>query len=281
MSDGSPSTAIIGAGFLGRELARCVSGPVLATTRTGAWGDGDPPPSVSLARLDLLLDPDARLDALLGDVARVVICVAPGRSQDRRQVYVHGVARAIDHLSQRSHRVARLVYTSSTSALVNVDAWIDDDDPRWPDDARGQLQREAEALVRARCEAAGIPWVVLRLGGLYGPGRPLGRLYRSAGDAPLAGDGMTATNLIHRDDAVAAAVAALALPSARSGVINVCADDHRPRRELFAAAAAREGRPPPRWERGAAEPHGKRVRNVRMKSWLGIELRHPNHVLDV
>lgn len=129
------------------------------------------------------------------------------------------------------------------------------------------------------CEAAGLPWTILRLGGLYGPGRELFRLYRSSPDAALPGDGMQPTNLIHRDDALQAVLAALALPPAVRGVVNVVDDDHSPRREIFARLAAARGQPPPRWEREPAGPTavGKRVDNARLKAMLGVVLQHPRH----
>lgn len=142
--------------------------------------------------------------------------------------------------------------------------------------------RAAEEAVSAGAAALGARCWILRLGGLYGPGRGLGRLYRSAPDAILEGDGMQATNLIHRDDALAAVLAALQAPLESAGVVHVCDDDHRPRRAMFALLAEARGWPPPRWAEApwSAEPRGKVVVNRRMKSSLGVVLRHPSHALD-
>lgn len=270
--------AVVGAGFLGRPLALALPRPVLAISRSGrpdTWPSGHVPTDIHLHALDLLhADPAAITDAL-APARSLVICVAAGRTQDRRAVYLDGTERLLAACAGLP--LARVVYTSSTSALPDRDGWVDDDDPARPDDPRGQVQRDAEDLVRARCQAAGWPWLILRLAGLHGPGRELFRLYRDDPDAEQPGDGMQATNLIHRDDALAACLAALALDARHSAVVNICDDDHRPRRSMFAALARAAGRPEPRWQHPAGPLRGKQVRNDRMKQLLGLHLQHPQH----
>lgn len=271
--------AVIGIGFLGRPLVRALPAPVLALSRTGTWPEGPVPEAIHLHALDLVHAEHSELARILAPARSLVICVAAGRAQDRRAVYIDGLGRLLAACADLP--LTRIVYTSSTSALPDHDGWVDDDCPEPPTGERGQIQRDAEQLLRTTCEARGTPWVILRLAGLYGPGRELFRLYRADPDAVQPGDGMQATNLIHRDDAVEACLAALALDPAHSAIINICDDDHRSRRSMFAALAEAAGQPPPRWELppGSEEPHGKHVRNERMKLLLGLQLRHPTHEL--
>lgn len=279
--------AVVGAGFLGAAVAAALaarSRPVLATTRSGTWPGEHVPENISVVRLDVLTASASEIARTLAGVRALVVCYAPGKQQDRRHLYIDGTRRLLDAASALS--LTRLVYTSSTSALPDRDAWLDDDCPDWPDEPRGRLQREAEELVRNVCTRQDLPWTILRLGGLYGPGRELFRLYRRApdgADPALPGDGMQPTNLIHRDDAVQAVLAALDLPPDQRGVINIVDDDRTPRREIFARLAALTGRPPPRWERAPAGPAavGKRVNNARMKSLLRVTLLHPSHTPEV
>lgn len=272
--------AVVGVGFLGRVLACALPAPVLAVSRTGTWPDGHVPQAIQLHAIDLLHPAPGALQRALAPARSLVICVAAGRNQDRRAVYLDGVARLLRACEDVS--LARVVYTSSTSALPDRDAWLDDDTPDPPSDERGQIQRSAEEHVRIACEARETPWTILRLAGLYGPGRELFRLYRSDPGAVQPGDGMQTTNLIHRDDAVQACLAALALDPKVSAIVNVCDDDHRPRRTMFSAIARAAGLPEPRWELSPVssdEPRGKRVRNDRMKQILGVRLHHPTHRL--
>ncbi|MBA3548803.1 MAG: NAD-dependent epimerase/dehydratase family protein [Nannocystis sp.] len=271
--------AVIGVGFLGRPLACALPAPVLAVSRTGTWPEEPVPKAIQLHAADLVHTKRGELERILAPARSLVICVAAGRAQDRRAVYLDGLTNLLDACS--GQRFARIVYTSSTSALPDHDGWIDDDCPDLPASERGQIQRSAEQILRTTCEARNTPWVILRLAGLYGPDRELFRLYRADPDAIQPGDGMQATNLIHRDDAVQACLAALALDPTHSAVVNVCDDDHRPRRAMFAALARVAGQTEPRWQLPPAsdEPHGKRVRNDRMKLLLGLRLRHPAHAL--
>lgn len=276
MSQATDPVAIVGGGFLGSALATALRPPVLVTTRSGSWRGGSPPPGVTVARLDITatsLDPTP-----LNAARSLVIAVATGGDQDRRALWVEGVTRLLQ--STRHHRWARVVFIGSTSALPDRDAWMFEDETGWPEHERGAVQRQAEAAVSEHCEAEGIPWWVLRLGGLYGPGRELGSIYRRRSEAPLPGDGHVPTNLIHRDDAVAAVAAALHAPPELGGIVHVVDDDHSTRRVMYAAMAAARGEVAPRWERDVEPAHppvGKRVGNLRLKTTLKVRLLHPTH----
>jgi nucleoside-diphosphate-sugar epimerase len=273
-----PSPVVIaGAGFLGAPLAARLAAAgtaVIATTRTGRWPGGVPPAGISVRALDTLADPPERVRETLAGAAAIVSCISATGGQDRRAVYVEGTRKLID--AARQLRPARLIQLSSTSALPDRDAVVDEDCADWPEHDRGRIQREAEALALS-LTADAIPALVLRLAGLWGPGRELFRIYRSDPTGVLPGDGMEATNLVHRDDALAAILAALGRSPPATGLIHVCDDDHRPRRELFEGIARAADLPPPRFERPAGPARGKRVANERMKRVLGVVLAHPHH----
>ncbi len=286
MSPPTSPVAVIGAGYLGRALACALPPPVIAVSRRGHWDASDnpenpvarPPAGVRLQALDLLNAEPAKIRHVLAEARSLVICIAPGPTQDRKKLYLQGTARLLHACA--GLRLARVIYTSSTSALPDCDGWVDDDPQTLPSEPRGQLQRAAEDQVRSHCQAYGWPWLILRLAGLYGPGRELFRLYRTAPATTLPGDGMQATNLIHRDDAVQACIAGLALPPTMSTAINICDDDHRPRRVMFAAMARAADHPEPTWELPPSpQVRGKHVANTRMKQLLGLTLAYPLHQL--
>jgi len=267
--------AIVGAGWLGCALADALPRPVVATTRTGRR-----PPALAVDVEVHALDVGALppVPAAIASARAWVVGITPGRDQDRRALY-EGGARAL--CAELPAALERLVWISSTSALPDVDGDVDEDCDAWPAEPRGRVQREAEAIVLEACARRGVPAFVLRMGGLYGPGRELERIYErraTPDDAPLDGDGMTATNLVHRDDAVAAIVASLAAPGSAAGIIHVVDDDHCSRRAMFEAVARRLGRSPPAWAAPAGPTvRGKRVGNARMVERLGVRLRHPFH----
>lgn len=284
---------IVGAGWLGRALAhalaRQVGAPredaVLATTRSGQWAkgaeeQGGPPPHVDLAAWDSgSHDADQLRQHLAGARSVFVAWSSGGGDQDRREVYIEGAKKflaAIDGLE-----LERVVYASSTSALPNVDAWLDEDCPAWPLKERGKVQREAEELIAETLTARRTPWVVLRFGGLYGPGRDLGRLYKLDPTRQLPGDGNAPTNLIHRDDAVTSILAALTLDPETSAIVHAVDDDHCTRRQMYQRLSELANSPAPVWEKKppeGVEGIGKRVGNRRLKTLLRVELKHPVHL---
>lgn len=258
-------------------LARALGAGTVVATRSGTWREGEPPRGIHMHALDLTTGTPG-LGPLL-DCDALHIAVAPGsRGASRRGLYVEGTARLLEQSARASWK--RIVYVSSTSALPPVDGWVFESDPRRPDAERGQVQREAEDQVLAHGTAHSIPTLVLRLGGLYGPGRALGRLYRKRHDGPLPGDGNVPTNLVHLEDAVQASLAALSAPAHVGGVVHVVDDDHTPRRLMYDAVAKTQGLDPLAWERPlhpVNAPVGKRVSNLRLKLELGVRLKHPVH----
>ena len=159
------------------------------------------------------------------------------------------------------------------------DGWVFETEQGRPTSPRGAVQRDAEDVVLEHGRRNDIPTLVLRLGGLYGPGRDLGRVYRRRREAPLPGSGNAPTNLIHVDDAVAASLSALAAPAHIGGIVHVVDDDHRSRRAMYDAVAQARGLDPVAWEAavGPEPPAGKRVSNARLKLDLGVRLKHPTH----
>ena len=96
---------------------------------------------------------------------------------------------------------------------------------------------------------------MLRLSGIYGPGRHalLDRLRDDA--ATLRGDGFHWVNQIHRDDVVSAVLHATALEDPATGcrILNVTDDTPVLQRDYVEWLCSRLGRPPPRFAPGDRE----------------------------
>lgn len=188
---------IVGLGYSGGAIARAATGRgarVAGTTRdpakAAAWRADGVDASVWSADSGL---------ALPGKVADAVLCVtfAPSEvSNDALASLIHSAVAA---------GCQRVVYLSSTSVYAPADGdWVDDDGAVAPSTAMGARRVEAEACVAA---AAGDVRVdVLRLPGIYGPGRT-GRDRFFDGSYRVPGDGSHWSNRIHRDDIASAALA--------------------------------------------------------------------------
>ena len=159
-----------------------------------------------------------------------------------RRAYVDGVANVVGALRDGGAPVRRLLFTSSTAVYGQTDGgWVDETSPAEPSGFSGRRVLEGERLVAA----SGFPAVVLRLAGIYGPGRT--RLVHRVRDGlATCRDGPPRwTNRIHRDDCAGAARHLLALPNADALWLGV---DCEPADEcaVFDWVAAALRVPPPR-----------------------------------
>jgi nucleoside-diphosphate-sugar epimerase len=146
----------------------------------------------------------AELPPVPADTDVVVIAVAAGsRSLDAyRAAYVDGTANVLDALERDGVHPRRILFVSSTAVYGDAGGnWVDEQTPAAPASDTGAVILEAEQLLHTRRPDA----VVLRLSGIYGPGRT--RLIDSvnAGAAVVPASPQL-TNRIHRDDAAAAIV---------------------------------------------------------------------------
>lgn len=210
---------IAGCGDVGTEL-----GVRLAADGHRVWGlrrsVEQLPPSIKPLCGDLT-DPETLPD-LPAKLDQVVFAAAAGRSDEAgyRAIYVDGLRLVLARLEAGDARLRRIFFTSSTGVYGQKDGeWVDETSPTKPSSFRGQVMLEAE---RAVLES---PWpaTVLRLGGIYGPGRT--RLIQLAGSgAPCQKEPPLYTNRIHRDDAARALAHLMALPYPDELYLGV--DDH-------------------------------------------------------
>lgn len=148
-------------------------------------------------------------DALTPNLDAVVHAASPGGSTDEayRLAYVEGPRNLLLALEpQRDLR--RFVFVSSTGVYSQREGeWVDEESPTEPETASGRRLLEGERL------ALGGPYpaTVLRLGGIYGPGR-FGALERALHGTPEE-DPPRYANRIHRDDCAGALLHLLTLPN--------------------------------------------------------------------
>ena len=266
---------IIGCGYLGRRVAFAWKSPgtkLYALTR-------------SLEHADELRKQG--IEPLIGDVTdpasipelpaieTVLYAIGLDRKSGRtqREVYVDGLARIVPQLATKSRRV---IYISSTSVYSqNAGEWVDEESTCSPTTSSGQVCLDAEQLLRAAIPSA----IILRLSGIYGPGRLIGRVDSlRAGTAPEGNpDGWL--NLIHVDDAVQAVIAC-ELRGQPSTTYLISDNEPVQRRIFYNTLAQRVGAPLPfavdATATASSTELNKRCKNRRMREQLGIELNYPS-----
>ncbi|KPN16150.1 SDR family oxidoreductase [Arthrobacter sp. Edens01] len=189
---------IAGCGDLGTEagLRFAAAGfPVLGWRRS--------PEKIPAPLAGRAADLTGTLPRVPADTDIVVICVAAGERTEAayRSAYVDGTSNVLDALERDGVQPQRILFVSSTAVYGDADGgWLDEDSPTAPASVTGAVIREAEELLHSRRPDA----IVLRLAGIYGPGRTrlIDQVQAGAADP---GPGQL-TNRIHRDDAAAAVV---------------------------------------------------------------------------
>lgn len=151
-------------------------------------------------------------------ITRLVYLPTPDRREPAayRATFVDGLQHLLDALGRQSLQRVLLV---SSSAVYGEQGghWVDEHTPAVPRGFNGAVLLEAEQLLAAQPVTS----IVLRLAGLYGPGR-LQLLERlRAGRAAVPRTLPHWANRIHVDDAAAAIVHLLALPEPQSLYLGV------------------------------------------------------------
>lgn len=280
---------IVGCGYLGRRVAEAwldAGARVVALTRSTQRAAELRNAGVAPVVGDVL-DPETL--AKLPDAQTLLYAVGYDRTAaaSKRDVYVAGLKHVLESVARR---VERIVYISSVSVYGQSDGeWIDEDSPTDPVHEGGRICLDAERALWEFVDglpAGRSPRVdVLRLAGIYGPGRLLRRVEAVRSGEPIASEPDGWLNLIHVADAVRAvrAVDAGAADQCEAGASSHTSlvSDDRPvtRREYYEMLAKLAGGPPPEFtpDGDAGRTHGlnKRCTNRRLREELGVDLKFP------
>lgn len=163
-------------------------------------------------------------------------------------------------------------------------AWIDESAPTRPVNQRSKIRVAVEQQWRDYAASRGLPLLVLRLAGIYGPSRSAFDKLRD-GTARRIVKPDQVFNRIHVEDI--GRVTQLAAVKKLDGTFNLSDDEPAPPQDLVTYAAGLMGVPPPP-EVPFAEARmtemarsfysdNKRVSSRAIKEALGIELLHPTY----
>jgi nucleoside-diphosphate-sugar epimerase len=266
---------VAGAGWLGSAIARCLlamGDQVVAVRR-------DPRSLEALARagatplaLDLAAPGAAR--SIPAGVDAIVACQSAGADTPAayRAAYVDA-NRALLEAAERLD-VRAFVYTGSTGVFGQRDGSdVSERTPPSPAGPTGEVLAEAEAILLAAA-ARGVPARIVRLSGLYGPGRT-GIVERVRSGRLALGPGDDAwMNFCRLEDAVSFVLAALARGEP-GGVYHGSDAAPARRREVVEWIAGRLGIPPGR-AATAAEGPNRRILAEWSRRALDVELAYPS-----
>ncbi len=181
---------------------------------------------------------------------------------------------------------AKIVYISTTAVYGDCQGqWINEETPVHPENDRGRRRLAAEQALTEWGEHNNVPVVIVRVGGIYGPGRlPIERV--AEGLPVVREEESPPTNRIHVDDLAMVCVAA-ALHGKAGGIYN--ATDGHPTTMtdyLYRIADLMDLPRPPAvsWEEAQQQlspgmlsflRDAKRIDNSKLLEELQVELRYP------
>lgn len=204
---------------------------------------------------------------------------ATGEGDPRVEAFIEALALA--------GRPLRIVYISTSGVYGDCGgARVDENTPVAPRTARARRRLAAEEHLRAYGRAHGVPVIVLRVAGIYGPGRlPVDRLRE--GLPVLRPEEALPSNHIHVDDLVTACMAA-AEHGRADGIYNISDGQDGTMTDYFFAVADALGLPrPPTVSLAEARTvlsptmlsyltESRRLDNRRMREELGVVLQYPD-----
>jgi len=271
---------LFGAGYSARAFSRLMTGEaerIDGTTRN----EQNFPLLEKSGIAPIIFDGETASPELIDRLAKsthVVISISPRESGDPSLAIVE------EALRRPGNTIRWIGYLSTVGVYGNHDGnWIDETAPLAPTSRRSLERVEAESAWEALSERHGTPVALLRLSGIYGPGRnALVNLERGTARRIIK-DGQV-FNRIHVDD-IAGSLRFLAGTNS-GGAFNITDSEPAPPQDVVAYAAELMGVAiPPEipFEEADLTPMGrsfygenKRVSNQRIKA-LGYDFIYPDY----
>ena len=274
---------IFGLGFSSRAAVRAMRshfGAELAVAGTTRSAEKSTALSLEGAETHVFdgTEPGRTLVPALAAARHVVISTPPGPDGDP-VLNRHGA----DLMASRT--LEWLCYYSTVGVYGDYGgAWIDETAAPQPVNERSRRRVAAEQAWRDFAASKGVPLVILRLAGIYGPGRSTLDKLKAGTSRRIVKPGQV-FNRIHAADI--GEVTARAARQKLAGTFNLADDEPAPPQDPIAFAAGLMGiAPPPEEDFEAAEmtamarsfyADNKRVSNAAIKRALDVDLFYPTY----
>lgn len=216
---------LIGAGYVGITLLRYIQDQeyeIFVTTTD--------PNKVELlkpyAKDVILLKSADDLNKAIADCDAIILTIAPKKNQNYEETYLN-TAKNISLSVSKREKPPYILYTSSTSVYEGIEEkWATEDLPLHPKSEKGQILLQTEKLLLDCSKTC-----ILRLGGIFGPGREISKRVQSLTGKELPGTGDEPTNHIHLEDIVKGI--SFCLSHHLIGIYNLVNNDHPTKKELY------------------------------------------------
>ncbi len=265
--------AIIGCGYVGTAVAKLWQEKEFDVSVTTTRQSRITELSQIANKVSVVVGTNAsQLQAALADREVVLLCVGLRKGASYEDTYL-GTAETVAKVLPDTD-VQQIIYTSTCSVYGDHrGAWVTELMPPVPMAENGKIAEVTEQTLLSTTTPQRIA-CVLRLGGIYGPGRTLERIYGRAAGTTRPGKGNEGTNWVHLDDIVGGID--WARQQKLSGLYNLVQDEVPTIRELINGVCDRNQLSPVTWDESQPSTRKNvRVSNAKIKS-TGYQFTHPS-----
>ncbi|MBN3950152.1 MAG: SDR family oxidoreductase [Nostoc sp. NMS7] len=272
------NVAIIGCGYVGYKVAQYWQQKmdfVVSVTTTSP----ERVPALESVSQRVVVTRGNDLDSLksvLHNQDVVLLSVGARGGEVYEETYLQTAQSLVSSL-QQIKSVKQLIYTGSYAVYGDRNGvWVDEETPLAPANLNAQILRKTEdVLLSASSENLRV--CTFRLGGIYGTGRELLKIFSRYSGATRPGNGEDITNWIHLDDIVGAIE--FARHRRLQGIYNLVDDAHLTSRDLLDSLFEKHNLPKVKWDTSinSTRPYNAWVSNEKLKE-AGYQLIHPQMI---
>ncbi|MEH2285013.1 MAG: SDR family oxidoreductase [Nostoc sp.] len=272
------NVAIIGCGYVGYKLAQYWQQDMNFVVSVTTTSPERVPALQSVCQRVVVTcgnDIDS-LKSVLHNQDVVLLSIAAKSGEVYEETYLQ-TAQTLVSCLQQIKSVKQLIYTGSYAVYGDRNGvWVDEETPLAPPNLNAQILRKTEdVLLSASSENLRV--CIFRLGGIYGTGRELLKIFGTYSGATRPGSGDDITNWIHLDDIVSAIE--FARHRRLQGIYNLVDDAHLTSRDLLDSLFEKHNLPKVKWDTSikSTRPYNAWVSNEKLKE-AGYELIHPQMI---
>ena len=270
--------AILGCGYIGYTVAkywRQKENFILTVTTT----TDERVPTLQTVATRVVVTKGSDLQGLktaLQNQDVILLSVGAKNRNTYEEAYLN-TAKTLVSVIQELPNIRQLIYTGSYSIYGDRNGvWVDEETPPAPANLNAHILRKTEDVLLS-ADNENLRVCILRLGGIYGPGRELVQIFGGIAGTTKIGHGDEVTNWIHLDDVVSAIE--FARYKNLRGIYNLVCDAHFTSKELINGVMASHGLPLVVWDgtNNSDRSYNVWVSNQKLKD-AGYKLIHPQIV---
>lgn len=265
---------IIGCGYVGMKVAELwqQAGASVKVTTTSP----DRLPALNaIASEAVVLNGSDRpaLQEFLSDRQRVLLSIGAPNPKAYEATYLE-TAKALAAVLPRCPTLEQVTFTSSYSLYGDRQgAWVNEDTPVAPNTPNTEIMAATERTLLAAATPS-LKICILRLGGIYGPGREISKIFSRIAGQTRPGRGDEASNWVHLDDIVGAID--FACRNKLDGIYNLVNSHPLTVKEVIDLALSRHDLPLVTWDasQSSARRYNIKVSNQKLRD-AGYVFQHP------